>query len=359
MKARPHPRQAERLAALRSYDILDTPRESDFDDIVALASRICETPISVVNLIDAERQWFKAETGLGVRETPLATSLCSHAILEDSFVEIPDTLNDPRMADNALCAGQPGLRFYAGALLKTRHGLPLGTLCVLDYQPRVLSDLQRQTLVVLARQVMSQLDLRLALKRQKVLVKEIDHRVKNLLTAVSAAVRLERQRAFEPETRDILDAVAGRIARIAALHEQLYRDDSMADVDLAAYLARLVETLRPSLPEDVSLELAAESIRADATAASAVGVIVSEFAMNSARHAFPPGRAGRIEVTLGREDRSNMLLQCRDNGVGVKTSLGESRGIGLRLIEASAAQLGGTMRVVTDKGFAIEARLPI
>ena len=88
-------RQDERLASLRSYGILDTEREADFDDIVGLASQLCGTPISVVNLIDQDRQWFKAEVGLGVRETPIESSICAHAILEADFVEIPDTLSRP------------------------------------------------------------------------------------------------------------------------------------------------------------------------------------------------------------------------------------------------------------------------
>ncbi len=92
MKAQHHPFEPARLAALRAYDVLDTPREADFDEIVMLASPICDAPISVINLIDEKRQWFKAETGLGVRETPLDTSLCAHVILEDEFIEIPDTL---------------------------------------------------------------------------------------------------------------------------------------------------------------------------------------------------------------------------------------------------------------------------
>ena len=117
MKADIHPRQSERLQALYSYEILDTDREKEFDEVVALAANLCGTSVSVINLIDAERQWFKAEVGIGARETPLETSLCSHVILQDDFVEIADTLRDPRMQDNPLCNGDPGLRFYAGALL--------------------------------------------------------------------------------------------------------------------------------------------------------------------------------------------------------------------------------------------------
>lgn len=166
MEAGKHPREDERLRELRSFGILDTERESEFDEIVNLAAGICGTPISVVNMIDAHRQWFKAEVGLGVRETPLATSICSHVILEDDYVEIPDTLKDPRMADNPLCNSEPHLRFYAGALLKTPEGLPLGTLCVLDKKPRRLSDQQQTALKLLAKQAMTQLQFRRALTRE-------------------------------------------------------------------------------------------------------------------------------------------------------------------------------------------------
>ena len=114
--------EAQRLKALRDLDVLDTPPEQAFDDLVGLAAQICQAPLAMVSLVDAERQWFKAETGLGVRETPIETSICAHVILEEDFVEIHDTLEDTRMQDNPLCCGDPGLRFYAGALLRTEDG---------------------------------------------------------------------------------------------------------------------------------------------------------------------------------------------------------------------------------------------
>ena len=208
MEAASHPLQEARLAALQSFEILDTDPERDFDEIVALAAATCGTAISVVNFIDAGRQWFKAETGLGVRETPLATSLCAHAILERDFVEIRDTLQDPRTSDNPLCLGQPGLRFYAGALLKTAEGLPLGTLCVLDHQPRELSPLQRDTLRVLSRQVMALLDARRALRTADILRREVDHRVKNSLQSLSSFTRLQ-QRAFASEDAKLVPSKVG------------------------------------------------------------------------------------------------------------------------------------------------------
>lgn len=163
---RPSRDEAARLDSLRAYDILDSDREPAFDDLCALTARICEAPIAVVNLIDAERQWFKAEVGLGVRETPLETSFCRHALLEADRLVVPDAERDARFACNPLVTGEAHLRFYAGVLLKSPEGHPLGTLCVLDTEPRPegLSDLQMQTLEVLARQVMNLMALRRALR---------------------------------------------------------------------------------------------------------------------------------------------------------------------------------------------------
>ena len=149
-----------RLRALAGYDILDTAREREFDDVAELAAEICGTPIAVVNFIGDGRQFFKAEVGLGVRETPLETSFCRQAILQSDFLYVPDAARDPRFACNPLVTGEPGLRFYAGALLSTGDGHPVGTVCVLDTQPRELTDRQQAGLRRLARQTMALLEAR-------------------------------------------------------------------------------------------------------------------------------------------------------------------------------------------------------
>ena len=180
-------RDGDRVAALDRYAILDTPREPDFDDIVRLAAEAFAAPIAVVNLIAMDRQWFKAEIGIGARELPLDVSICAHAILRDEMMVIPDTRRDPRFAENPLVVADGGLRFYAGALLKTAEGVPIGTVCVLDRQPRPqgITALQRLTLSVLARQVMTNLELRRALTVQRA-----DERINRLIldSAVDYAV---------------------------------------------------------------------------------------------------------------------------------------------------------------------------
>lgn len=164
--------EQERLAALESYAVLDTPHEQEFDDVVKLLSDSLNVPIAAVNLIAQTRQWFKAEVGLGVREMPLDDSICKHALLIEGPMIIPDTRNDPRFACNPLVTGNPSLRFYAGELLRTPGGVPLGTLCALDYQarPEGLSEHQAFLLKTLARQIMSQLELRRVLHRQQELL---------------------------------------------------------------------------------------------------------------------------------------------------------------------------------------------
>lgn len=345
MKAAPHPLQAARLSALRSYHILDTPRETDFDELVELAAAICETPISVVNLIDADRQWFKAEMGLGVRETPLDTSICAHAILEHDFVEINDTLLDRRVADNELATSDPGLRFYAGAVLRTGEGLPLGTLCVLDYKPRMLSNLQKQALQVLARQVMTQLDLRRALRTQTVLAQEIDHRVKNSLQSVASLVQLQRAKSRDEGVRGALDEVSSRLRTISLVHEELHHASTSDEVDLGGYLTRLGSLLQSNAPGNVTVAVTAEPLVIGSSHASAIGMIVSEFSANSLKHAFPGGRQGTISISLRRLVGGMAELVCEDNGVGAAPATGPvvRLGLGLRIIEASVAQIGARL----------------
>ncbi|MBA3589644.1 ATP-binding protein [Methylibium sp.] len=197
-----------RVAALHSYGVLDTPREADFDDLVQLASEICQTPFSVVNLIDESRQWFKAEIGFGVRETPLDSSICAQVMLEPDLVEIGDLTQDTRFACNPLITAGPQLRFYAGAPLTTAEGHVLGTLCVLDTQPRRLEARQRAALRALGNQVVAQLEVR----RQARLMAERAERLTQLARAsraINAELSLDRIVALlTDESRALTGALA-------------------------------------------------------------------------------------------------------------------------------------------------------
>jgi PAS domain S-box-containing protein len=154
------PDEAERLAALGRYNILDTLPEQAFDDLTRLAAHICRAPIAFIGFIDAHRQWFKSWVGLTIQETPRYISFCAHAILEPDVCVVPDARADERFADNPLVTAVPQIRFYAAAQLVTPEGHAIGTLCVVDHAPRELSADEVDALRILARQVMAQVELR-------------------------------------------------------------------------------------------------------------------------------------------------------------------------------------------------------
>ncbi|MGK7754833.1 MULTISPECIES: histidine kinase dimerization/phosphoacceptor domain -containing protein [unclassified Roseovarius] len=363
MEALRHPLQQDRLSALRDFEILDTDPEQEFDEIVKLAAAACGTAISVVNFIDAERQWFKAETGLGVRETPLATSICAHVILEEEFAEIQDTLADPRMQDNPLCCGEPGLRFYAGALLTTQEGLPLGTLCVLDYEPRELTPLQRDTLRVLARQVMTMLEMRKALRSADILRREVDHRVKNSLQSLSSFTNLQTRAFAAEEAKQALSMVKTRIDALTQLHEMLYHSDEHSVVELGQYLAGVCARLEGLAPAGVTVEVATVPVSVVAQQAVALGTFVNEFAANSFKHGFPDGQAGAVMINLGFEPDGRLRLTCSDTGVGLPPDHGaKATGLGMKVAEVVCIELGteldlrnGAQGVVATLTFTPEA----
>ena len=154
-----------RVEALARYKILDTLPEPAFDDIVMLASQICETPVALVSLVADDRQWFKARIGIDAHETSLDKSVCVHALDHTRLLVISDLMLDERTRDNPSVTGPPHLRFYAGAPLRTAEGCAVGTVCVLDHLPRPmgLHPAQATSLEALARQVMAQLELRHAM----------------------------------------------------------------------------------------------------------------------------------------------------------------------------------------------------
>ncbi len=156
--------EKQRLEVLRGYEILDTEPETAFDDLTLIASYVCQTPIALISLIDADRQWFKSKVGVSVTETSRDVAFCASAILQSDLFIVPDATQDERFANNPLVISEPGIRFYAGAAL-IGDGHALGTLCVIDRVPRTLAPEQLEALRALSRQAQAQLDLRRNLKK--------------------------------------------------------------------------------------------------------------------------------------------------------------------------------------------------
>jgi sigma-B regulation protein RsbU (phosphoserine phosphatase) len=319
MEASRHIAEDRRVAALQAYGILDTPREEEFDAIVKVVSTICGAPISVINLIDKERQWFKAEVGLGVRETPRPASICAHAILQPGLFIVPDTLEDRRFADNPLVTGVPHLRFYAGALLETPDGLPLGTICVLDYKPRRLDDSQQALLRLMAQQIMKLIELRRinaterrARKRAEVLAEAtgtqlvdaerearlreqfiavLGHDLRNPLASIKAGTELLRKRVGDP--RETLRLMQGSVSRMSALIDDIMDfargrlgdgiEIGRSDVLLAPLLRQVIDELRGTASgREIVADLRVDTpIHCDA---SRVGQLLSNLLANAQTH---------------------------------------------------------------------------
>ncbi len=229
MKSAPlPPDEADRLKALRQLEVLDTQADPELDDLVNLAAQICGTPIALVSLVDADRQWFKARHGLEASETPRDVAFCAHAILGQQLFEIEDAHQDERFADNPLVIADPFVRFYAGAPLRSETGHGLGTLCVIDHVPRKLTPEQRQAMRVLGRQVARHL--------------EIGRRNKTLEASLEASKRAERS------LQDLLDSASDLIQSVRedgrlvfvnrAWKETLgYSDDEVAALEIFSIVA--------------------------------------------------------------------------------------------------------------------------
>lgn len=179
--------EAARLEVLRQFEVLDTDPEESFDDLTRLAAYICGTPIAIITLVDADRQWFKSRWGLSLEETSRDLSFCAHAICETGPFIVRDALDDQRFRTNPLVTTEPYIRFYAGSPLTTVEGFRLGTLCVIDRIPRELKPEQVAALRMLSHQVMTQLELRRTIARLSHSLGAQKERVRELTERLDAA----------------------------------------------------------------------------------------------------------------------------------------------------------------------------
>jgi signal transduction histidine kinase len=218
-----------RLADLYQYDILDTPAEQQFDDLVTMASRICNAPVSMISLIDAERQWLKASVGRDCNETSRDISFSSHGILNDHIFIVPDATKDERFTDNPMVTGTPGIRFYAGVPLTSQAGNNLGMLCVKNTVPGNLTNEQQEALIILGKQVVKQMELRLKSKElerisnaHRRIISIISHDVRSPLSSVVSLLNMYQNRVIDPARfTDFLQVAGAQLHCTLTLLENL------------------------------------------------------------------------------------------------------------------------------------------
>lgn len=209
MKALTPKDEVRRIQVLWQYEVLDTVPEQVFDELTALAALICSAPIALITLVDEHRQWFKSKVGTTISETNRDISMCAHAILQKDLMIVPDATKDRRFKDNPLVAAEPKIRFYAGAPLVTPGGQALGTLCVVDLVPRQLTGDEHEALQLLARHVMTLLELR----RQSRTRDDSRQIKKDLARALAEVARLNQTRTAGKTRKPIARKPAKRAGR--------------------------------------------------------------------------------------------------------------------------------------------------
>lgn len=335
--------ERRRMAAVRRYDILDTPPDGAFDRITALAARRFRVPISIISVVDEDRIWFKSHHGLPVAEIGREPGLCASAILSQDPHILTDASVDPRSLANPLVAGDFGLRFYAGVPLTTSDGHNLGTLCIIDKQPRPIDEEQIEDLKDLASVVMDQLELQLsarnAVSRAELMAKEIDHRVMNSLQFVSTLLNMQARSPDIGDATSHLQLAANRVAAVAQVHRHFYAGDTET-TSCIAFLKRLGEDLGAILDRPIRVEGAEGDV--PNSWIQPIGLIVNELVTNAAKHG-----SGRIDVLYEVENEGHSLIVC-DEGCNLPDDFDPavaSTSLGMRVVRSLAKQLGGELTV--------------
>jgi two-component sensor histidine kinase len=336
------PDEDQRMAAVRRYDILDTPPDGMFDRITALAARRFDVPISIISVVDEDRIWFKSHHGVDAAQIDRAPGLCASAILSADPHILKDASLDPRSLANPLVAGEFGLRFYAGVPLRTTDGFNLGTLCIIDKEARPISQTQIDDLKDLASVVMDQLELRLsarqALARSEIMAREIDHRVMNSLQFVAGLLAMQsRSSGLEDASRQ-LEIAAQRVQAVARVHRHFYLEDTGENVSCVTYLERLCADLSGILERPIIV--VGDQGVIPTTLIQPIGLLVNELVTNAAKHGD-----GEIHVSYRVKGGRRILTVC-DLGPGLpdKFDVATARtGLGMRVISALAKQLKGEL----------------
>jgi two-component sensor histidine kinase len=339
-----HQDEARRLAAVRRYDILDTPPDGSFDRVTAIAARRFGVPISIISIVDRDRIWFKSHHGTHVGEVGREPGLCASAIISGNTYIVEDARRDPRTLANSLVAGGPGFGAYAAAPLTTADGYNLGTLCVIDVRPRAFTCEQIEELSDLASVVMDQMELRLsartALEKAGLMAREIDHRVMNSLQFVSGLLAMQSRLADGDAATQLVNA-ANRVRAVAQVHRNFYSEPA-DKISCLGFLTRLCAELSTVLAEEIAVS--GDKVSVPTTWIQPIGLIVNELLTNGAKHG-----GGGLSVDFRAREDGHTLVVC-DQGRGFPTDYNaeSSDGLGMKILKTLVQQLRGELRMASN-----------
>jgi anti-sigma regulatory factor (Ser/Thr protein kinase) len=285
-------KESARLSDLRTYKILDTEPEKSFDDLTLLASYNCQTPIALITLIDADRQWFKSRVGISITQTPREIAFCARAIEQSDLFIVPDATKDERFKSNPFVVSEPKIRFYAGAPFRSSSGYSLGTLCVVDCVPRELTNEQQNALRALSRQVQAQLELRRNLIELRSVLTERNH------------AEQERDRTMEELQRTL-----GHVQRLSGLIP------ACAKCRLDLTIPADVNAISPVV--DGVMQIAREMKCAEGHECE-VELALREGLANAIVHGCKGDATTKIECCVACEGSSEIVIVVRDPGEGFK-----------------------------------------
>lgn len=321
--AEPSEAEADRLAALRRYHVLDTAPEAAFDRIVHLAQALFEMPAAMVSLIDDKRQWFKARVGIDIQETPRAWAFCNHAIQQSTPLVVPDARDDPRFSANPLVMGEPFIRFYAGASIRTPDNQAIGTVCVLSPNAQTgFSAKDQERLTYLADIVSHELELRLAVMRaqrhaekQEILSQEIHNQVANSLQLIGDVLEIQIGSSRDRTVVAALKNALVRIAAVGSVHRQLRQQASSQAGDAKAYMGMLMRAVWRGLAPDgadrtITVDVP-DQLSLPTDLLPRLGMVATELVMNAIRFG-----QGAIAVAVAPVP-GGIVLTVDDDGPGL------------------------------------------
>lgn len=363
--------EARRLAAGWSHAVLEAPAGRDFEDIAHLAAQVCDVPVAIVSVSDAQRNCYRADTGLQMSELPIDASLCTGAALGPGLTIITDTSQDPRFAGSAPLASGFKPRFYAGARLDTPDGYPLGALCILDWEPRSLTDAQRLALTMLGRQVVTQVQLqrlwadhvslleasRRTEERQNLLVRELHHRTRNNLAILQALLGATARTS--ESVAEFYARFSGRITSLART-QMLLSDDYWQTASLHAILANEFERFEG--PDVVRIRAMGPNVWLAADLAVPLGMAFHELSVNAAIHGALSVPDGTIAVTWSIRSgggRRVLELEWRESGGPPYRDDGRS-GLGSRMKRTLTLQCEAQVKTIPgDQELLILINVPL